>query len=67
MKLSDKAIAGFQSLHSKHYGTELTATEAESELMALIRFVAVIQPIDHPIHQVVDDKTVDETDSTAVE
>jgi hypothetical protein len=47
MKLSDEAIAEFQALYRKHYGTDLTAAEAEREASALIRLVAATQPREH--------------------
>ena len=53
MRLSHEAIAEFRALHRKHYSTDLTDDEAEREALALIRFVATIQPLKHTIHAVV--------------
>ena len=43
MQLSDKAIAEFQALYSKHFHATLPTEQAESEALRLIRLVALIQ------------------------
>ena len=60
MKLSNNGIAEFRRLYRKYYGTDLSEEEAEREALALIGFVATIQPPAHSIHHVVE-KTTDRT------
>jgi hypothetical protein len=64
MKLSDEAIAEFRALYRKHYGDDLTDEVAEQEALALIRLVAITQPIDHSIHEAI---TAADTDAIDVE